>query len=324
MNKTATAIAHPNIAFIKYWGNRDDAERLPANGSLSMNLGALHTVTTVTFRDELCDDVLTIDGKEIHGAALSRVSSFLDHVRALAPDVHYAEIVSQTNFPMGAGIASSAAAFAALALAASNAAGLNLNENECSRLARLGSGSACRSVPDGFCEWSSDTSAGDSCALSIAPASHWDLVDLIAVVSEEHKKVGSSAGHTAAFSSPFQAERVRTAPDRVKKCRNAILNRDFAALAEVSELDMTMMHAVMMTQDPPLFYWEPASLRIMKSVREWRDGKGLDCFATLDAGPNVHVICTAKAAYEVLFLLKKIPGVQDVLTSAPGGKAQLL
>ena len=324
MNKTATAIAHPNIAFIKYWGNRDDAERLPANGSISMNLGSLHTVTTVTFRDELKDDVLTIDGKNIYGAALSRVNSFMDHIRALAPDVRYAEIVSQTNFPMGAGIASSAAAFAALALAAGNAAGLDLNENECSRLARLGSGSACRSVPDGFCEWSADTSAGDSCAVSIAPASHWDLIDLIAVISEEHKKVGSSAGHAAAFSSPFQDERVHTAPYRVEKCRNAILNKDFAALAEVSELDMTMMHAVMMTQDPPLFYWEPASLRVMKAVRQWRDEKGLDCFATLDAGPNVHVICTAKSAIEVLFLLKKIPGVQEVLTSAPGGKALLL
>ena len=235
MSRSASAIAHPNIAFIKYWGNRDNALRLPANGSISMNRGTLATNTRVTFRDELRSDVLTIDGKEISGPALSRVSDFMDQVRRLAPGAGYAEIVSENNFPMGVGIASSAAAFAALAMAAESAAGLNLKENECSRLARLGSGSACRSVPDGFCEWAPGSGDEDSFAVSIAPASHWELTDLIALISDTHKKVGSSAGHMSALTSPFQAERVRTAPERVLKCRQAILEKDFKALAEVSE-----------------------------------------------------------------------------------------
>ena len=323
MTRTAAALAHPNIAFIKYWGNRDHTLRLPANGSLSMNLGALFTKTAVTFRDDLKNDVLTVNGGEMTGPALMRVSAFMDAVRKLAPDAGYAEIVSENNFPMGAGIASSAAAFSALALAASSASGLNLKENELSRLARLGSGSACRSVPDGFVEWDPGQDDADSYAVSIAPASHWDLVDLVAVVSGEHKKVGSTAGHGKADSSPFQAERVRTAPDRVKACREAILNKDFDALAEVSERDMTMMHAVMMTQVPPLFYWEPASLRLVKQVRAWR-AVGVPCFATLDAGPNVHVICPADAADEIRGLIEKTDGIREILSSGPGGKAELL
>ena len=322
MARTASAAAHPNIAFIKYWGNRDNELRLPANGSLSMNLGALFTRTAVTFDSGLHRDVLTVNGEELSGPALSRVSVFLNEVRRLAPDAGYAEVVSENNFPMGAGIASSAAAFAALAAAASAAAGLDPDEKQCSRLARLGSGSACRSVPGGFCEWIPGTGDSDSYAVSIAPPDYWDLTDLIAVVSSEHKKVGSSAGHQSALTSPFQAERVKTAPERVKACREAVLNRDFDALAEVSERDMVMMHAVMMTQLPPLFYWEPATMALIKQVRIWRN-EGLPCFATVDAGPNVHVICPAGSADEVRTRMETVGGITDILISGPGGKAEL-
>ncbi len=323
MARSASALAHPNIAFIKYWGNRDNALRLPANGSLSMNLSTLYTKTTVTFRDDLRADVLTVNEAEITSPALERAAGFMDQVRRLAPEAGYAEISSVNNFPMGAGIASSASAFAALALAASSAAGLNLKENECSRLARMGSGSACRSIPDGFCEWLPGSGNDDSYSVSIAPAAHWKLADLVAVISGEHKKVGSSAGHGMADTSPFQTERIRTAPERVKTCREAILNKDFDALAEVSERDMTMMHAVMMTQVPPLYYWEPVSLRLVKLVREWRR-EGLPCFATLDAGPNVHVICPAEASAEVYRRMEQIDGIREIMPSGPGGKAELL
>ena len=126
-----------------------------------------------------------------------------------------------------------------------------------------------------------------------------------------------------AGTSPFQAERVRTASERVNACREAILNKDFDALAEVSERDMIMMHAVMMTQDPPLFYWEPVSLRLIKLVKTWRE-EGLSCFSTVDAGPNVHVICTPKDAAEIRGRMEKIEGIREILESGPGGKAELL
>ncbi|HZJ21714.1 MAG TPA: diphosphomevalonate decarboxylase, partial [Anaerolineales bacterium] len=150
---TATAQANPNIAFIKYWGNRDNTLRIPMNGSISMNLDGLYTRTTVSFQPSLPFDELIINGHEVMGAGLERVSYILDIVRGMANIHERAEIISENNFPSGAGIASSASAFAALALAGSKAAGLNLSEQELSRLARRGSGSASRSIPGGFVEW---------------------------------------------------------------------------------------------------------------------------------------------------------------------------
>lgn len=321
LSRSAAALAHPNIAFIKYWGNRDNELRLPMNGSLSMNLGALTTRTRVTFGVDFVADTLTINGTTQSGASLSRVSEFLDVVRAMAGMDDCAAVVSETNFPLGAGIASSAAAFAALALASAGAAGLSLSEGELSRLARMGSGSACRSVPGGFCEWDAGTGDDDSFARSILPAADWELIDLIAIVSATHKKVGSSLGHVGALSSPYQAIRVTSAPARIEACREAILTKDFAKLASVSEEDSTMMHCVMMTQRPPLFYWEPASLSLMKEIPEWR-ADGLNAFFTLDAGPNVHVLCTAGDAAEVERRIREVPGMKDVLWSEAGGPAR--
>ena len=153
---SATAQANPNIAFIKYWGNRDNTYRLPSNSSISMNLDGLFTRTTVSFTSAKADS-LAINAAEVTGKGLDRVSYILDLVRKMANINERAEVTSENNFPAGAGIASSAAAFAALALAASKAAGLNLSEPELSVLARRGSGSASRSIPGGFVEWGSRT-----------------------------------------------------------------------------------------------------------------------------------------------------------------------
>ena len=234
----------------------------------------------------------------------------------------FAHIESANNFPMGAGIASSASAFAALALAASTAAGLNLDEAALSRLARAGSGSACRSIPSGFVEWLADGCDPNSRAVSIAPPKYWDLRDCIAVVSREHKPTGSTEGHTLAYTSPLQTARVDSAPQRLSQCRKAILARDFEAFAEVTELDNNLMHAVMMTSRPQLLYWQPATIAIMKAVQAWR-GEGLATCYTVDAGPNVHVICERGDQEQVEARLRQITGVQDVLVAYPGGPTRL-
>jgi diphosphomevalonate decarboxylase len=320
---TSTAQSHPNIAFIKYWGNRDEALRLPANGSISMNLDGLYTRTTVSFQPSLPFDELIINSREVAGPALERVSSVLSLVRNMAKLESRAEVVSENNFPSGAGIASSASAFAALALAASQAAGLRLSERELSRLARRGSGSACRSVPEGFVEWRMGTNDEDSYAVSIAPPAYWHLVDCIALVSETHKKTGSTDGHAVAGTSPLQQARLADTPRRLDLCRHAILDRDFEALAAVVELDSDMMHAVMMTSAPPLHYWMPASLDVMNAVRSWRTEKVHAC-CTVDAGANVHVLCPKEEAQEISGRLRKITGVKDVLMAGPGGAAKLI
>ncbi|MCY4018350.1 MAG: diphosphomevalonate decarboxylase [Chloroflexi bacterium] len=320
---TATARAHSNIAFIKYWGNRDSGIRLPANSSLSMNLAALHSTTSVTWSDALEEDRLLINDEPAVPAALLRVSAHLDTLRAELRSTLHADVSSHNNFPMGAGIASSASAFAALTLAATAALGMRLSERELSLLARRGSGSAARSIPTGFVEWHAGSADKDSYAESIASPDYWPLEDVIAVISRDHKHVGSTMGHATANTSILQRVRVETAADRLLSAIHAILARDFEALAPVVEEDSNLMHAVMMTSKPSLFYWLPKSLRVMLAVQEWRR-QGLQVCYTLDAGPNVHCICGAQDAAVVAARLKELDPDIEVIRSAVGGGAQLL
>jgi diphosphomevalonate decarboxylase len=320
--RKATAVASPNIALIKYWGNRDPLLRLPSNDSVSFNLGELRTTTTVELDPSLAHDEVTIDGRAVGGPAYERVVHHLDRIAdsacpAQRSDGHgrpYARVTSTNTFPMGVGIASSASGFAALTLAACAALELKRTEAELSSLARLGSGSACRSIPGGFVAWH------DGYATSIAPPHHWNLADAIAIINTEHKTVGSSEGHALAGTSPLQAARVAGAPRRLELCRMAIQQCDFAALAEVIELDALMMHAVTMTSQPSVIYWEPATLTIINVVRELR-AVGVPVAFTIDAGPNVHCICEQHALRQVKQALWQVNGVIDVVQSGVGGPA---
>jgi len=288
-----------------------------------MNLDGLFTRTTVSFQSALSSDALIINGYNVTGKGLDRVSYILDIIRGMANIHDRAEVITENNFPSGAGIASSASAFAALALAGSKAAGLNLTEPGLSRLARRGSGSASRSVPSGFVEWQAGTTDEDSYAFSIAEPNHWNLTDCIAIVSASHKKTGSTEGHAIAPTSPLQAARVADAPRRLEICRKAILDRDFDTFASIVELDSDMMHSVMMTSTPALHYWDAASISVMSAVRQWRE-EGLSACYTVDAGPNVHVICPESESHTVNKRLLGIDGVMDVLVAKAGGAAKII
>lgn len=320
---SATAIAHPNIAFIKYWGDADSRLRIPANGSISMNLEGLYTRTKVTFEPTLDEDRFTLDGQVVAGEARKRVSKFLDLVRQMSGITDSARVESENNFPSGSGIASSASAFAALSLAASTAAGLKLDEGSLSRLARRGSGSACRSIPAGFVEWQAGEDNASSYAFSIAPPEHWDMNDCIAVVSHEHKETGSSDGHALAGTSVLQSARIADAPRRLDICRQAILQKDFQAFVEIVELDSNLMHAVTMTSKTPLFYWHPETLAVIQAIGEWRRS-GIPVCYTIDAGPNVHVLTPGERALWVSASLLQIEGVDKVLSAKPGAGVRLI
>jgi diphosphomevalonate decarboxylase len=322
-NFSAKATAHPNIAMIKYWGNRDNHLNIPVNGSISMNLESLETRTTIEFSPDFASDQLSINGSTIDGLALKRMGSFLDHVRLFTHSNLAAHVMSTSNYPSDAGLASSAAAYAALALAAAHALGLNLSEADLSRLARRGSGSACRSIPPGFVEWLPGKTDSDSYAISIAPPEHWEIKDCIAIIQDKPKNIASYEGHLLAQTSPIQSARVQDAPRRLDICRQAILKRDFEALAQVVELDSNLMHAVMMTSTPSLYYWEPTSLEIIRAIPSWRS-QGIPVCFTLDAGANVHVLCSADESKRVADLLKSIPGVKEVLKSRPGSGVLLI
>ncbi len=296
---TATARANANIAFIKYWGNQNDRLRLPANPSISMNLGGLYAETTVAWDRALTADSFALNGKEETGAALERVQCISMCCVRASVSRQRARVVSANNFPTGAGIASSAAAFAALSVAGAAAAGADLSERELTTMARLGSGSASRSVPGGLCRMVRGGSARRFlCRKHRLPGLLGHRRRDRRGEQDAQADVGSSAGHQSANTSDLQAARVAGAGERFAICKQAILNRNFATFAEVVEHDSNLMHAVMMTSRPPLFYWLPPTLALMDAVRQWR-AEGLRVCYTLDAGPNVHCICVRKDAEQV-------------------------
>lgn len=321
--RIARALAHPNIAFIKYWGNRDNSLRLPQTGSMSMCLADLQTETQVTLLEGSGADEFFLDGTLQAGPPRERVVHFLDIVRRKAGSRCNARVESLNNFPAGAGVASSASAFAALALAASRAYGMELSEAELSALARRGSGSASRSVPAGFVEWLPGSGDSDSYAVSIAPANHWDLVDVVTILDKKHKKTGSTEGHRLAQTSPLNEVRIRAVPERLERCRKAILGRDFESFAEVTEEDSDSMHAVMRTSTPALIYQTQLTLRILEKVKRWRKAGHAVC-ATVDAGPNVHVIALSAEKAWLEAELQGLQGVEKLLTCTPGGGAKLI
>lgn len=282
-----------------------------------MNLDGLFTSTTVQFAESIEKDNLTINENPVDGKGLARVIRILDFVREAAEINLKATVISESNFPTGAGIASSASAFAALAQASVSAAGLDWQEEKISRLARLGSGSASRSVPAGYVEWLMGATDEESFAVTIAPKTHWALVDCVAVVSTSHKKTGSTDGHLLAPTSALQKARVEDSPRRLELCRQAIFEKDMVRLADILQLDSDMMHSVMMTSTPALFYWQPETLAVMNQVRLWRE-QGLQAGYTIDAGPNVHVICEKQNGDEVSKGLEAVPGVQRVLIAPVG------
>jgi len=319
----ATATACANIAFIKYWGKRDVELNLPANSSLSMNLDRLTTVTTVEFSADYGDDLVILDGREQRGESRQRIVAHLDRVRVMAGLPVSARVISENSFPVGAGLASSASGFAALSLAASRAAGLELSQRELSILARFGSGSACRSVPGGFTEWTAGTSSDESFARQIAPPEHWELRDVIAIVSRAHKRVGSTEGHSLAPTSHLHQARVASVAERLAQANTALLEKDLATLGRLIEEDAVSMHAVMMTSRPPIYYWLPSSIRLIHEVQDWR-AEGLEVYFTFDAGPNVHLICQAADQAEVERRLKDIEGVLEVIVGGPGPGARVI
>ena len=323
MPQKATAEAKSNIAFIKYWGNRDAQYRVPLNNSISMNLDHAFTTTTVEFDARLNTDMIRVGDLPANDATRTRVITHLDRVRALAKIETRARVASSNNFPTGTGMASSASAFAALSLATTRAAGLNLDERALSILARQGSGSASRSIPDGFVEWMAGTESGNSYAVSLLPHDFWDLRDVIAIVSTTEKKVGSSDGHGLAQTSHFIDERVRALPLRLQRVRRALFAKNLAMLGPAIEEDAVELHLIAMTSNPPIFYWSPAMVRVIETMRRAR-ADGLAVYFTLDAGPNVHLICEAKDADQVAARAREIADVQNVIVNAPGAGAHLI
>lgn len=323
MPQPATARSTSNIAFVKYWGRIDDILRLPMNGSVSMNLSETYTTTTVEFDESLAEDIVELQGEQLNAKQKGRVSQHLDRIRDLAGISTFARVDSHNNFPMGAGIASSASAFAALTIAGCTAAGLELNEEELTILARQGSGSACRSVPSGFVRWHFGKTSEESYAEQIAPPDHWDVRDLVAITQTEHKEVSSAQGNHLVTTSPFNNIRIELAHQSVEVMCQAILDCNWTVFGEETEREAVRLHMIAMTSQPPIFYWSPVTLRIMQAVMNWRR-EGLEAYYTIDAGANVHVMVLGDDATAVERKLQEIEGVSRIIHNRVGAGTVIL
>lgn len=321
MKKTAKAYA--NIAFIKYWGKTNEELRLPSTSSVSMNLDKCFTLTTVEFAQKYYKDSFELIGGKVTEKEIEKVSGHLSRIRKIAKSTQFAKVVSQNSFPKDGGVASSASGFAALTVAAANALDLDLSEKELSILARLGSGSACRSIPDGFVEWCEGKTSEESFARSLYSPSYWDLRDILVIVSTQAKKIASTLGHHLGKQSIFYEKRVSQAKKLFLEAKKAFLKKDFPLLGEIMEKDCLAMHSVMMTGSPPLFYWLPKTVEIIQKIYQWRE-EGIPVYFTIDAGPNVHLICEGKDEKRFLEKVNKIKEIKNIIINKPARGAYLI
>lgn len=321
----ATAVAHPNIALAKYWGKRDDGFNQPAVPSLSVTLAGMSTTTTVTFDGALDHDMFSLAGLPVSGGPLVRVSGLLDRVRRASGRTEYAYVESVNDFPTAAGLASSASGFAALALAAATAAGLEPTATYVSDLARRTSVSAARSAFGGFVELPAGKPGDDDLsAQPIAPPDQLDLRVIVAVTREGPKDVSSTEGmkHTVR-TSPYYPAWVASAPEVCRRVREAILHRDMESLGIAAEESALAMHASSIAARPGLIYWTGATVEVLHEVRRLR-AQGLVAYATIDAGPHVKVLTTSADESRVVGALNELAGVKRTILAQPGLGARVV
>ena len=306
--RMTTAIAHPNIALVKYWGKQNKTLNHPASPSVSITLDSLTTTTKVATSTETR---LVLNGKRIEDL---KVANFLDLFRqqfGLPP----VSVETDNNFPTGAGLASSASGFAALVTALSEHFQLGLNLSTLSEWARRGSASSARSIYGGFVtlqgpDWRAD---------QLAKESHWELEICIIVTNEGPKKISSTTGmKSSEATSPFYLEWIKTADSDFEIAKEAIVERDFIKLSEVAEQNCLKMHSVIHTSQPAISYWAPGTVSAMEQVREIRNA-GTPAFFTMDAGPQVKVIYPRQCRAIIQKSLEELKNVRLIWASIGPG-----
>jgi diphosphomevalonate decarboxylase len=320
----ATAIARANIALAKYWGKSDEVLNLPAVPSISVTLEPMRTETSVTLDSGLASDVFLLGGEPARDEETARVTALLDRVRAASGIAERARVESRNHFPTASGLASSASGFAALAAAARAAYGLARDDAAASALARQASASAARSLYEGFVELPAGVPGDASLAARpLHPASHWDLRVVVAVITEARKDVGSTGGMgLSKKTSPYYDAWVAAAPRIADTIRAALAARDLATLGPATEHSFATMHALALSTSPPTFYFQPASMAALATVRRLRS-EGVPVFATMDAGPHVKAVCHADDAPRVERALADTAGVLRILSARPGAGIEI-
>ncbi len=306
---SASAFAPSNIALCKYWGKRQNELNLPVNSSLSISLAHLGTQTQIELSQDNQDHVfLNGDSLPLASSFASKVIKFIDLFRReqFIPLV----IKTENNIPTAAGLASSASGFAALTLALDKFFNLNLSKDILSAFARMGSGSASRSLFTGFVEWEMGVREDgmDSCATQLS--TQWPSLRVgLVKVNTAVKSVDSRSGmnRTIDTASLYQSWPAQAARD-LEFLHQALVQNDFKLLGATAEHNAMSMHATMIASWPPLVYWQPESLAAMQKTWALRES-GVDVYFTMDAGPNLKLLFEAKDEYLVA---SEFPGLEVV------------
>jgi diphosphomevalonate decarboxylase len=315
----AIARAQPNIAVIKYWGKRDLVRNLPAVGSISLTLSELFTEMCVEVDASLNDDLLLVNDAE-NRTMLARVSACLNAV--VGDDRPAVRVSSASNFPIAAGLASSASAFAALVVAADAAFNLSLPRDKLASLAGRASGSAARSLLGGFVEL--ENQADDIVVSNLLAPKDWPLSVVVAITAPGPKPVSSGdAMEISRKTSPFYDRWVEKQAVDLSEARSAIQQRDLQRLGSVAEHNCLKMHSVMWGSRPPMTYWNSATVACMQTIRELQ-AQAIDVFFTIDAGPQLKAICTPEHEAAVHDALTATDGVAEVMLSGIGAGARLV
>ncbi len=299
MNNSIVVTAPSNIALIKYWGKADTAEQWPASDSLSMTLSHCSTKTTASTSHH---DSFQFNGEVLENTD-PRARKPLEHVAFLKRELGYLggiHVSTSNSFPDGCGIASSASGFAALSLSVTAlclgcSSFEELNEKgydieKISHLARMGSGSAGRSIFGGFVLWQKKDRPIDQRITCEFAADWWELADTVVICNRDQKSVSSSKAHKAAFSSPLFSARLAGINEKMKRARTAIEKRDLWELGPLIEEEALEMHSVIMTASEPVQYLDERSFQVICWLRKWRQENAAAAFFTIDAGPNIHII----------------------------------
>ena len=285
-----TGAASVNIALCKYWGKRDEELNLPITSSLSIGLPGLGAETTVRPAKQYA---FSVNGTDVDADAKSARRVF-DFARLFTDQP--VKVETQSTVPLAAGLASSASGFAALALALNDGFGWHLPGRDLSILARLGSGSACRSVFDGFVRWHAGTRPDGMDSFAEPLEAVWPELRMgLLVLSDQAKKIGSREAmkRTCETSLLYRQWSAKVETDLAGLLK-AIDRRDLTQLGRHAETNALGMHATMMETWPPVIYWLPESVAAIHRVHALRES-GVEVYFTMDAGPNVKLLFTADA-----------------------------
>ncbi len=320
-----TAVAHSNIALVKYWGKRSGHNNVPAVGSISMTIDALWSKSDVTFRKTMKNDRFFLNGQLVPGNQMIQVSAFVDRLRRMADTDRRCEINSVNNFPTAAGLASSASGYAALTVAASNSLGLHMDPTALSALARVGSGSAARSIFGGFVELPAGLDDIDSpAAVQLETEHFWSLATVIAITASSAKPISSrKAMALTKKTAPYFEAWIMASHQDLDDVRSAIRRKDIHGVGAVAEHSALKLHGLMMSARPGVLYWNPGTVEVIREVLQMRED-GLAAYFTIDAGPQVKVICELRDAHAVAHRLESLSGVMDVIIAGPGPSAKLM